>query len=135
MSESESIRVLVIDDEPLVRDYLMSFFAKEDSFEPYAEFVRDTYLKPLFAETKIVNGIGDMEKWYSLLNDPASYQRLKDRIDIDFVPTNKTCFGAGDRVSLDLDVKNVKTLLVKVFEINALNYYLEQKVGVGAKPS
>ncbi|HEY3325008.1 MAG TPA: hypothetical protein VGP72_31430 [Planctomycetota bacterium] len=123
---------VIQDDEPLVRDYLMNFFVKEDTFEPYAEFVRDTYLKPIFAEAKIVNGIGDMEKWYSLLNDPASYQRLKDRVDIDFVPANKTYFAAGNPVSLDLDVKNVKTLLVKVFEINALNYYLEQKREVDA---
>ena len=123
----DSLLPVVNNDEPLVRDYLMSFFVKEDGFEPYAELVRDDYLKEVFAETKIVNGIGDMEKWYSLLNDPARYQRLKDRIDIDFVPANRTCFRANDPVALDLDVKNVKTLLVKVFEINALNYYLEQK--------
>ncbi|MCY3021345.1 MAG: hypothetical protein NTW87_20210 [Planctomycetota bacterium] len=123
----DSMLPLVPDDEPLVRDYLMSFFVQEETFEPYAEYLRDDYLKEVFAETKIVNGIGDMEKWYSLLNNPAKYQRLKDRIDIDFVPTNKTCFRTNDPVNLDLDVKNVKTLLVKVFEINALNYYLEQK--------
>ncbi|MFH0939839.1 MAG: hypothetical protein V1899_11270, partial [Planctomycetota bacterium] len=111
----------------LVRDYLLNFFVKEDTFDSYAVYIRDDYLKEVFAEAKIVNGLGDMEKWYSLLNDPAKYQRLKERIDIDFAPTNKTYFRADDLVSLDLDIKNVKTLLIKVFEINALNYYLEQK--------
>ena len=38
-------------------------------------------------------------------------------------PTNKTTFAADEPVRLDLLVKNVPTLIVKVFEINAPNYY------------
>jgi hypothetical protein len=113
-------------DEPLVRDYLMHFFAGENDFQAYAVYIRDDYLKEVFAETKIVNGIGDMEKWYSMLNDPAKYQRLKDRVDIDFAPTNKQLFSADEAVSLDVEVKNVKALIVKVFELNTINYYREK---------
>ncbi len=109
-------------DEPLVRSYLMNFFVKADSIKPYDTYINDIYLRKCFAEAKIVNGIGDMEQWYSLL--PADeYQALKDRIDLDFDPTNKAFFAPDDPVSLTLHVKNVKTLLVKVFEINAFNYY------------
>ncbi len=117
----------IVTDEPLLRDYLMNFFVKEETYQPYAVYLRDDYLKAVFAETRIVNGLGDMEKWYSLLNDPAKYQALKDRIDIDFAHTNRKNFNAADAVSLDVDIKNVKTLLVKVFEINALNYYQQHK--------
>jgi hypothetical protein len=125
--ENWSRLAVIGSDDEVVRDYLMHFFAREDSYTPYVEYLRDDYVKPLFAETKIVNGIGDMELWYSMLNDPARYQVLKDRIDIDFAHTNKGFFKAADAVSLDVDVKNVKTLLVKVFEINALNYYQQYK--------
>ena len=110
-------------DEPLVRDYLMHFFVAEDSFEPYALYIQDNYLKEVFAETKILNGIGDMEKWYSLLNDPAKYQALKERVDIEFSPANKVYFKAAEAVGLDVDVKNVKTLIVKMYEINTITYY------------
>ena len=51
------------------------------------------------------------------------YQQLKERIDIDFAFTNKTSFGSDEAVALDVDVKNVDTLLVKVFEINTRNFY------------
>jgi hypothetical protein len=122
-----SLLAAIATDEPLVREFLMQFFVADDNFAPFAEYLRDDYLKQVFAETKIVNGLGDMEKWYSMLNDPARYQALKDRIDLDFAPTNKPFFKAGDAVSLDLDIKNVKTLLVKVFEINTLNYYKQHK--------
>ncbi|MBI4879204.1 MAG: hypothetical protein HY812_06035 [Planctomycetes bacterium] len=122
-------------DEPLVRACLSHYFQSEDSYEPYAEFVRADYLAPLFAETKILAGSGDMERWYSLLGDPARYEALRDRVEVAFPPAQKTAFAADEPVSLEVDLKNVGTLLVKVFEINALNYYLEEKKEVDASIS
>ena len=113
------------DDEPLVRAYLAHFFLSEESTADYQPFVRDDYLRRLFAETKILAGIGDMERWYSLLDDPAYYERLERRVDLEFPPTQRLEFGLDEPVSIALDVKNVPDLLVKVFEIDALNYYLE----------
>ncbi|MHC5036352.1 MAG: hypothetical protein ACYTHM_03490, partial [Planctomycetota bacterium] len=114
---------LVGDDEPLVRDYLEHFFVEEE-FEGYKTYIRDTYLKEVFAVTRLLTGTGDMEKGYALLNDPAKVQALKDRVDLDFAHTNRTRFRPDEEVSLDVHVKNVETLMVKVFEINTLNYFL-----------
>jgi len=111
-------------DEPLVRAYLHHFFKKEASYKAYTTYINDVYLKHNFAETKIVNGLGDGETWYSLL-PPEKYQSLKQRIDIDFAATNKTHFSSDEAVSLEVDVKNVKSLIVKVYEINAENFYRE----------
>jgi hypothetical protein len=116
----------VRNDEPLVRSYLQHFFVKEASYKPYMTWIRDDYLKPVFAETKIVNGVGDQAKWFELIS-PGQLQALKERVDLDFAPTNKTTFAADERVSLTLDVKNVKTMIVKVYEINAFNYYRDKK--------
>lgn len=46
-------------------------------------------------------------------------------MDIDFAPDNPETFGAGDEVKLTAFVKNVPSLIVKVYEINTLNYYRE----------
>jgi hypothetical protein len=73
----------------------------------------------------IINGIGDPERWASLLT-PAAYQRLKDRVDLDFASTNGVFFAPTDEVSLDLWVKNAPKLIVKIYELNALNYFLTQ---------
>jgi hypothetical protein len=113
---------IVGDDEPLVRDYLHHFFVAEESHEAYAEYLNDNYLKEVFAETKIVNGLGDMEKWYSWL-PPARYRALKDRIDLDFDPADKRHFDVDELATLDLWVKNVDSLIVKVFEVNTQNFY------------
>ncbi|MDA1050033.1 MAG: hypothetical protein O3C40_06085 [Planctomycetota bacterium] len=121
----------VRDDEPLVRSYLHHFFVDEIVTTPYEPFILDSYLRHNLAETKIVNGLGEPEQWYSLL-PPDRYQALKDRIDLDFAPTNPKFFAADDPVSLDLHVKNVGTLIVRVFEINTKNLYREHNREVNA---
>jgi hypothetical protein len=93
-------------DEPLVRSYLEHFFVEARDHAEYALYVRDTYLREIFAETKIVNGIGDMEAWYSLVT-PDFYQALKDRVDIDFDFTSKEFFAPNEPVALDVHLPHV----------------------------
>ncbi|OWK38438.1 hypothetical protein FRUB_07558 [Fimbriiglobus ruber] len=112
-------------DEPLVRIVLQHFFLTATSPKEYEPYVNDTYLRHLFAETKIENGLGDAEAWAAQL-PPEQFRALKDRIDIDFAATNKTDFATAEPVTLDLFVKNVPTLLVKVFEINTRTVYRTQ---------
>ncbi len=116
----------VVNDEPLVRSFSQHFFSTETTYQPYVAYLNDVYVKHLFAETKIVNGLGDAEQWSALL-PPEKFQALKQRVDIDFAHTNKKAFQADQPVRLDLYVKNVSTLIVKVFEINTSNYYRNQK--------
>jgi len=109
-------------DDTLVRDFLLHFFLEETSNKAFEPYLNDVYLKHLFAEAKIVNGLGDAEQWYSLL-PPEQYQQLKERVDIDFAPTNQNFYAPDEAVALDVDIKNVPNLIVKVFEINTLNYH------------
>ncbi len=109
-------------DEPLVRSYLKHFLATADSAAEFAPYINDVYLRHLFAEVKIENGLGEPEQWASQL-PPELFRALKERIDIDFAYTNKANFTTDEPVELNLYVKNVPTLTVKVFEVNALNYY------------
>ncbi len=111
-------------DEELVRDYLAHFFLGAKDYKAYETYIQTAFLKEVFATTKILAGVGDMEQWFSMLNNASAYQALKDKVELEFARTNKNWFSAKDAVSLDVDVKNVGTLVVKVFEINALNYFL-----------
>ena len=45
------------------------------------------------------------------------------RIDLDFSLTNPEFFAQDDPVQIDLFTKNIDKLIVKVFEVNAFNYY------------
>lgn len=118
------------DDEPLVRSYLLHFFVTAEDYRAYVPYISEQYLKEVFAEAKITSGLGDGERWYSLL-PPATYRQLKDRIDLDFAYTNKTEFAPAEPVALDVYVKNVETLIVKVFEVNTQNYYRQNQREIG----
>jgi len=114
----------VFNEEPLVRNFLLEFFKGDADYEAFRLTLRDDFLKPLFAEAKIVNGVGDPQQWAPLLA-PEAYKRLKERVDIDFAADNPVVFGENDPVKLSAFVKNVPALIVKVYEINTFNYYRE----------
>ncbi|MCE9583425.1 MAG: hypothetical protein K8T20_13145 [Planctomycetes bacterium] len=110
-------------DEELVRDYLGHFFAGAKDWKPFETWINTDFLKEVFASTKMLLGEGDKAQWYAMVNNPSFCQALNDRVEIGFAKTNRSWFGAKDAVTLEVDVKNVPTLVVKVFEINALNYF------------
>ncbi len=128
-------------DEALVRDFFLHIFSQAAAANParigtgmmsdYTDYVRDTWLKPVLAEALITGGHGNPEQWASLLT-PAAFQHLKDRVDIEFPPTNAQLFKpaaegqAGDEVQFDVVVKNTPKLIVKIYELNTLNFFLTQ---------
>ena len=63
-----------------------------------------------------------------MLGGPAEAERLKTQIDITFSPANPTHIRDKEQeVKVDVDLKNVPTLIVKVYEINTTAYYLAKK--------
>jgi len=55
-------------DEYLVRMYLHHFLKAANNYSEFLPYVRDTYLKHQFATVKILNGLGDVERWASMLS-------------------------------------------------------------------
>lgn len=113
----------IINDEPVVKRHLFHFLADSKNVDEYADYIEYNYLKRLFAEVKLVNGIGDAEQWYALMDNPSLVKQLRDRIDIEILPTNNNYLQPADEVTLDVAIKNIQDLTVKVFEINTTGYY------------
>lgn len=130
LSEALLVHRPIGNDEPLVREYFLNLFTKaaatqDLSLAPWTDYVRDTWLKPVFAEAMITSGQANVERWASQLT-PAAFQQLKDRVDIEFPATNAQFFQPGDDVQFEVVVKNTPKLLVKIYELNALNFFLSQ---------
>lgn len=120
-----------VDIDALVREYFLAILAREGAESPdaegwrkYTEWVSEGWLKPVFAEAMLTHGIGEAAEWASYLSEDA-FQQLKDRVDIEFPATNALFIKPGEDVSFDVIVKNTPKLLVRVFELNALNFYLQ----------
>ena len=112
-------------DEPLIREFLLHFAQEDADWQVWTEWLAESWVKPIFAEAKITSGVGDPEKWASLLT-PSAYQTLRDRVDIEFSPTNSSQFFPEDEVSLEVFLKNSPKLIVKIFELNTLGLALAQ---------
>ncbi|KAN0045109.1 hypothetical protein ACTA71_006637 [Dictyostelium dimigraforme] len=111
------------DDEKLISFLLKKLFLKENSIKPYQSYFRPTYLNLILAESKLLSNDGSPEKWIEMIDNHTKVQELKDRVDIEFLPTNREYYHPDDDVVIECAIKNVNTLLVKVFEISTFNYY------------
>lgn len=113
-------------DDALVRDFLLHIFVDAPTFKPYLPYVTEEHLQRLFAEAKITAGVGDMERWYSLLR-PEEVQALRERVDVDLLPDNRAVFAPGEAVTLGAAVKHVDKLLVRVYPIHTVNWYRNER--------
>ncbi|RCK81145.1 MAG: hypothetical protein OZSIB_2522 [Candidatus Ozemobacter sibiricus] len=118
------------DDEPLVRDFLREFLAAADDTREFAELLESEWLKDLFAETKIVGGLGNLERWFSLLS-PQRVKAIKERIELDFLPTCREVIAGQDPIAFDVAIKNVKQLIVKIYRINTRAWYRDRLQEIG----
>ncbi len=115
-------------DEELVRRHLMNFLRGADNVNAFASWIDRRYLEHLFAETKILAGVGDAATWFAKL--PAEKQKaLKDRVELSFAPDNDSAYGVGDAVKLKVELKNVPELTIRVYELSLKNFYRR-----GSKP-
>eukprot|EP01119_Soliformovum_irregulare_P003284 TRINITY_DN1364_c0_g1_i10.p1 TRINITY_DN1364_c0_g1~~TRINITY_DN1364_c0_g1_i10.p1 ORF type:complete len:2094 (-),score=587.98 TRINITY_DN1364_c0_g1_i10:49-6330(-) len=115
----------VPDDTPLVTDYLLHLLKDKNDIAPYQLYLDSTFLKRLFVLSKLSSGKVDPHI-FDLLT-PAQRQEINDSVLIEFTAQNKEQFNVDDVVEVDLNIKNVKTLLIKVFEINTKIFYREEK--------
>lgn len=118
-------------DGDLVEAYLAHFFEAGEHFDLYAEFLREDYVRRVYAESGLLYGLGEPRTFETLLDDSEALAALRDRVEIEFAPTQPMSFGPDDSVAIDVDVKNVQTLLVKIFEIDTIGFYSDQQREVG----
>ncbi|MFT4841834.1 MAG: hypothetical protein ACJA0V_001396 [Planctomycetota bacterium] len=109
------------DDTELLTSCLQHFFANDDGYQTFAPFIKQSWLKSLFATTKLMLGQGDSERWFAMLGGTAVDQ-LKQRVELKFAPSNQTQFGGDDAIVVEAFVKNIDRLLVRVFAIDAYDY-------------
>ncbi len=110
------------DDSPLVRRFLEHFLRTDERMEDFSPYLKREFLETVLAETRILYGLGDEATWYSKLT-PGEQKDVRERIELRFAPQNQLSFHAAEAVHLDIELKNVDQLMVKIYEINLINYY------------
>ncbi len=109
-------------EQPLVRTYLEHFLKDAANPDAFGEYLQPEYLRRVFAETKLLYGVGSEDQWYKML-DASQRQAIRDAVELRLSPENKRRYGSDDPTELIVDVKNIDDLVVRIYEINTLSYY------------
>ncbi len=116
----------VHDDEQLVRDYLYALLAApgdpNDVGADLAPYLEHGWFELQLAELRLLSGAPDAERWTRVLG-PSRAQALVERVELELCAENPEQVGQDDALALEIDVKNVSQLLVKVFRIDPLTYF------------
>eukprot|EP00053_Salpingoeca_punica_P017888 m.173140 g.173140 ORF g.173140 m.173140 type:complete len:2129 (-) comp17311_c0_seq3:152-6538(-) len=122
----------ISDDTALVNDFLLHLFSKEarTSFKPLDQYLAMPQLQERFAEAKLMAGQGDAAKMQAMIRDASQLENLRQEVVIKFEKQNPSSYRLGEPVVLGAAIKNVQALVLKVFEINALNFYEDKTAEV-----
>jgi len=99
--------------------YLEHFCEKKGSLVDFQEDFDPEYLRKIDEKIKILNS----EDLTGLKVDIKKYQEINKQVVLRFTENNKALYTVEDEVRLLVEIKNVSTLYVKVFEFNTETYY------------
>ena len=108
----------------LVEEYLKNIFRKNENYNQYLPYFEKSYLEQIFYKQKLLKG-GKVANIHKIFSE-SELKNLNELKMLD-LKNNKQGFGLKEKVSLELKVKNIQRLSVRVFEINTENY-LKQKM-------
>lgn len=115
-------------DEELISRYLAVFFEKETTYAEYQEYILERTLKNIFYKTKLQLGetFPDITEHLS----ESALKDLKDSKELSICKSNKKAFGPKEQVRLTLELKNIQSLIIRVFEISTENWYKKSMVEI-----
>lgn len=108
------------DDSELVNDYLLYFLRSEESPEKFRKWLSDEYLDRMFAESKILYGVGESKRYYQKLPDKVQ-EDIRHRSELRFSPKNESYFEAEQNVHVEMLLKNIARLEIRIYRLDAAN--------------
>jgi hypothetical protein len=106
-------------DEELVRYVLQH---QPGDAESYAAWLDRAWLEAELATARLLAGDREPER-QALVLGPARAAALRDRVELAWCAHNPTRLAPDEPIALEVDVKNVAELVVKVFRIDPLAYF------------
>ena len=113
-------------DKEIVEKYLKHFFLKEKiPFNKFNKYFNEKYIKQFYSEMQFYLGSEQPTK-----DNILSTSRIKDlmkEIKLTICEFNKEQFNVNEDIELIIEIKNVQSLYVNIYEINTENYYYSNK--------
>ena len=115
----------------VIQKYLRHYFLNNlIKYEELLEYFTEFYLKTEYLTACLLKGEVN-DEFEKILGLPQ-YEQLIKKTEITICQHNPTSFKIDQPVILDIDIKNVQTLYIKIFEINTENYYYSKKITINS---
>ena len=118
--------VTVNEEKIIIEKCLKHFFLKKKiEFEKFHKYFNETFIKNFYAKMQFYLGNEEYSNNKILTSSEINY--LMEEIILNICDYNKKSFNADEDIELILEIKNIKTLFVNIYEINTENYYYSNK--------
>lgn len=107
----------------LVRELLLQALRGRKDPGPYGELLEPRYLLRLLAEANLLAGGADLAEWQARLEEPQFLLALERRVEVRFPLSRPREFRRDETLAFDVQLKNVPTLHVKVFQLDPLTRF------------
>jgi hypothetical protein len=123
---SQAINFSFDQDKKIIEKYLKHFYLKEKMpFEKLNKYFNENYIKEFYSEMQFY--LGSEEPTKDNILSSYTINELMKETKLSICDFNKEEFNINDDVELVLEIKNIQTLYVNIYEINTENYYYSNK--------
>ena len=102
---------------------LTFFFEGDASFEEWVPYFNEQFVKKLCFTVKLLKG--ELPENFDEVLNETEIKDLTEKKNLTILDKNQKRFCSGENVELELELKNVEELQVKIFQINIENALLE----------
>ena len=106
-------------DRKLYNFYLELFYNQGSDFSEFNDHFDDTFLKDTFEKLEFFAG-KEIKQTQRMIK---TFEKLAKEVHIKIFDSNKDKFKKDETVKINIELKNVPTLYIKIFEFNCENYY------------
>ena len=121
-----TLNSLVYEEKEIIEKHLKHFYLKEKiDFNKFNKYFKENYIKNFYAKIQFYLG-NEIETKDSILKREEIDNLMKEII-LNISDYNKERYNINDDIELILEIKNIQTLYINLYEINTENYYYQNQ--------
>ena len=109
----------------MIDAHLKHFFQGDQKPSDWTSFFNENFLKKLYFNERLLKG--ELPEGFDEALSEIEVKNLTEKKTLRFLKSNKERFNRGQAVNLKLQLKNIKELKVKIFQINIESALLENQ--------
>ncbi|CAD8117145.1 unnamed protein product [Paramecium sonneborni] len=114
-----------LNSNQLIEKYLQKYFELNSDFSIFEQYLQTNYLKEQKAQCNLYKGeeVLDLTSFFS----NSQIKQMNNSKILQFCGQNKNQFTHDEPVNILVELKNIQSLTIKIFQINMKNFYSAKK--------